>query len=393
MKILNGQQAFAELSAGKKIEARLIHPDHGFQPLDRFTATVFIQSEYEFRIAVTYMTIGEMQVPEPINDAPAKGTQCFLPSVLTEALSKSFKWKDSETDLILMNRGQVHLVQEHAETHALALIKISGGSIEVATETQTDSQNDEQPAEANETADRSEWPESQVPSQNYIDMWLNRAKDEPTRLNLDGMKASIDHNWDHLDIDHQIQARQIYADFEALIEQTESEAIETNPTKLIEKFTAQINQFTQINEVLSFRHVFLANGHLDQKDQQLLCKLCEDKLLEISPDQYAPKVEPDQELVVELIQPSIVDLVNQKAEHAAKQESVGQIGGNDIDLFYKKKKELLINRIYEMDSIESLERLAPAIPAAKLRNDDHQELLSIYAERKKNMEAEKDEAS
>lgn len=138
MKILNGQQAFAELSAGKKIEARFIHPDHGFQPLESFTATVFIQSEYEFRIAVTYMSIGEMQVPEPINEAPAKGTQCFLPSVLTEALSKSFKWKDSETDLILMKRGQVHLVQEHAETHALALIKISGGSLELPNQTESE---------------------------------------------------------------------------------------------------------------------------------------------------------------------------------------------------------------------------------------------------------------
>lgn len=291
MKILNGQQAFAELSAGKKIEARLIHPDHGFQPLDRFTATVFIQSEYEFRIAVTYMTIGEMQVPEPINEPPAKGTQCFLPSVLTEALSKSFKWKDSETDLILMNRGQVHLVQEHAETHALALIKISGGSIEVATETQSDSPNEEQPIKTNKTADRSDWPASQVPSQNYIDMWLNRAKDEPTRRNLDGMKASIDHNWDNLDPDHQLQARQIYSDFETLVEQAESEAIETDPVKLVEKFTAQISQFTKVDDVLSFRHVFMANGNLDQKDQQHLCKLCEDKVLELDPEQYTPKPE------------------------------------------------------------------------------------------------------
>ena len=35
-----------------------------------------------------------------------------------------------------------------------------------------------------------------------------------------------------------------------------------------------------------------------------------------------------------------------------------------------------------MDSVETLERLAPAIPAAKLLPADHQELLSLYAQRK-----------
>ncbi|MFN0297701.1 hypothetical protein ACKVE0_09235 [Acinetobacter albensis] len=130
MNILNGTEAFAAMTSGQKIECRVIESDHDFGDIRNFPATVLIDAGYEFRIAVVYMTIGEMQVPESIKDAPAKGIQCFLPSVLTEVLSKAFKWKNSDSDLALMQRGQVHLVQQHAEIHAQALIKVSGGSLE-----------------------------------------------------------------------------------------------------------------------------------------------------------------------------------------------------------------------------------------------------------------------
>lgn len=134
MNILNGNEAFAALAAGQKIKCRLIHDDHDFQDIKQFTATVYFDPRYEFRIAIKFFKIGEMQVPEPVWEAPTKGTQCFVPSVLTEVLTKAFKWKNSDSDLALMKRGQVHLIQEYAETHALALIAISGGSIEVREE-------------------------------------------------------------------------------------------------------------------------------------------------------------------------------------------------------------------------------------------------------------------
>jgi len=77
-------------------------------------------------------------------------------------------------------------------------------------------------------------------------------------------------------------------------------------------------------------------------------------------------------------------LIDQIENAARKQASVesAEHGSASIDLFYKKKKQVLINRIYDMDSVETLERLAPAIPAAKLLPADHQELLSLYAQRK-----------
>ena len=130
MNILNGTQAFEAMSAGQKIECRHVGSDLDFDDICNFSATVFIDQDHEFRIAVIYMMIGAMQVPEAVKDTPAKGVQCFSPSLLTAELSKAFKWRNSDSDLILLERGLVHLYEENAVTHAKALIAVSHGSTE-----------------------------------------------------------------------------------------------------------------------------------------------------------------------------------------------------------------------------------------------------------------------
>lgn len=130
MNILNGTEAFTAMSAGQKIECRHVGSDLDFNDIRNFSATVFIDQDYAFRIAVIYMMIGAMQVPEAVKDTPAKGVQCFSPSLLTAELSKAFKWRNSDSDLILLQRGLVHLYEENAITHAKALIAVSHGSVE-----------------------------------------------------------------------------------------------------------------------------------------------------------------------------------------------------------------------------------------------------------------------
>ncbi|WP_180176043.1 hypothetical protein [Acinetobacter sp. YH12025] len=129
MIILNGQEAFSAMAAGQNIECRHTGSDLDFDSIRNFPATVFFDPNHEFRIAVIYMTIGTMQVPEAISEAPAKGTPCFAPSLLTAELSKAFKWKNSESDLELLTRGLVHLYEDNAVVHAQALITVSGGSL------------------------------------------------------------------------------------------------------------------------------------------------------------------------------------------------------------------------------------------------------------------------
>lgn len=234
MIILNGQEAFAAMAAGQNIECRHTGSDLDFDSIHNFPATVFFDPDHEFRIAVVYMAIGTMQVPEAISEAPAKGTPCFAPSLLTAELSKSFKWKNSESDLELLTRGLVHLYEDNAVVHAQALIAVSRGSL-----------NKEEPA--SDTSLPWEAENSQIQTSNDVEE-----------------KAS---------------------------EQSTVEEIETDPVKLVEKFTMQINACTTNDAVLALRPVFMANGHLEREHTQHLCKLTEDKLLELDPEQYTPKPE------------------------------------------------------------------------------------------------------
>lgn len=129
MKILNGNEAFTAMCAGQKIESRFIESQLDFDDIRNFPATVFIDAAYEFRIAVTYITIGEMQVPEPIRISPEKGATCSYPSLNATTGVQQFKWNGSSGQLRLLKHGQVHLSMGHAITHCVAIILVSGGEI------------------------------------------------------------------------------------------------------------------------------------------------------------------------------------------------------------------------------------------------------------------------
>ncbi|RKG47491.1 hypothetical protein D7V64_16685 [Acinetobacter cumulans] len=264
MNILNGTKAFEAMSAGQKIECRHVGSDLDFDEIRNFPATVFIDQEYEFRVAVVYMLIGAIRVPEATKEAPAKGTLCFTPSLLTTELSKSFKWKNSDLDLALLQRGQVHLYEENAVIHAQALITISHGSFK---------------------ADEASTADNELP-------WEDKNVQNPTSNDVEDKS-----------FERQSSIQIIKQGPVTAVEDSLSEGIETDPVKIIEKFTAQINACTSNDTVLALRHVFMANGHLDREHTQHLCKLTEDKLLELDPEQYTPKLEsPSENLSIEELQ-------------------------------------------------------------------------------------------
>lgn len=325
MKIFNGQEAFAELSAGRIIEAR--HKDAlEFDSLDNFPATIMVNPEYEFRIALTFITIGEMQVPEPLKEAPAKGTQCFAPSLLTEELSKSFKWKNSDLDLALLQRGQVHLEQEHAVIHAQALIVIGGGTTQPAVEAQVQDEIESITQAESDSVDEV-LDEADPAIQKFIDAIDKCSSD----YDLQGVERNLDGN----------------------------------------------------------QHK-LCNVEYEQLKQRIAEK--RESFFEAKQPVITAQPEPVENEITETEQPSLIDLIDDQAKSAVQdtmyKDAMSGSGQSSypINMLYNQKKKMLISKIQEMDSIEALERLAPAIPAAKLNPEDHQELLRIYAERKTAMQ-------
>lgn len=66
MKILNGNEAFAALMAGKNILCRAVGDLIDFDDLDQFPATVFAKSDYEFCIKIEMMELAGITFTKPL---------------------------------------------------------------------------------------------------------------------------------------------------------------------------------------------------------------------------------------------------------------------------------------------------------------------------------------
>ncbi|WP_216936187.1 MULTISPECIES: hypothetical protein [unclassified Acinetobacter] len=373
MKILNSKEAFEAMMAGRNIMCRAAGKLMDFDDLSQFPATIFAMPGYEFCIKVETMELAGITFTKPLtlNDV-VEDQEIFLvfPHCVVHTQFTSLSGKYVEC----VKNGFAQMDQENAELQLQAIGKLLGRTIAypLTLESHYKPEKKRRSRKAKEDTEQPGIPAGLGDAVPGIEKQPEPEVVPPVKVVPEASSAPT----------------------EVSLEKTEEDSVETDPVKLVEKFTAQIDQFTTTQDVLSFRHVFLANGYLDQKDQQHLCKLTEDKLLELDPEQYAPKAEPElsPDEVTEVAQPSFIDQIENAARKQASVESV-EHGSAPIDLFYKKKKQVLINRIYDMDSVETLERLAPAIPAAKLLPADHQELLSIYAQRKDALAAETGETS
>lgn len=361
MKILNSKEAFEAMMAGRNIMCRAAGELMDFDDLSQFPATIFAMPGYEFCIKVETMELAGITFTKPLTlEDVVEDQEIFI--IHPDHISQVKYSKQCMEYFKAVDNGFAQADKENAELQLVAMGELFGRIIVYPPTID----NTGKPKKRRSTKAKNETEQAGIPAGPGDAVPDIEKQPEPEVIQpIEAIEQEATINT------------------ETPVTEIEADSVETDRVKLVEKFTAQIDQFTKEDDVLSFRHVFLANGHLDQKDQQHLCKLTEDKLLELDPEQYTPKAEPEPiaEEVIEVAQPSLIDQIENAARKQASVESA-EHGSAPIDLFYKKKKQVLINRIYDMDSVETLERLAPAIPAAKLLPADHQELLSLYAQRK-----------
>ncbi|MBB6363581.1 hypothetical protein [Acinetobacter lwoffii] len=361
MKTLNGKEAFEAMMAGRNIMCRAAGELMDFDDLSQFPATIFAMPGYEFCIKVETMELAGITFTKPLTlDDVVEDQEIFI--IHPDHISQIKYSKQCMEYFKAVDNGFAQADKENAELQLVAMGELFGRMIVYPPTID----NTGKPKKRRSTKAKNETEQAGIPAGPGDAVPDIEKQPEPEVIQpIEAIEQEATINT------------------ETPVTEIEADSVETDRVKLVEKFTAQIDQFTKEDDVLSFRHVFLANGHLNQKDQQHLCKLTEDKLLELDPEQYTPKVEPEPiaDEVIEVVQPSLIDQIENTARKQAAVESA-EHGSASIDLFYKKKKQVLINRIYDMDSVETLERLAPAIPAAKLLPADHQELLSLYAQRK-----------
>ncbi|ENU56897.1 hypothetical protein L291_2104 [Acinetobacter guillouiae MSP4-18] len=226
MNILNSNEAFSALMAGKNIMCRAVGELMDFDDLNQFPATIFALPGYEFCIKRESLTLADIQFTKPVEPHDLENGQEIFIVMPTCILRTKYDPEHGDICLSVAN-GFAQLDAENAQLQLQAFGKTFGNMI---TEIEIKDGFSEKPK-----------------------------KSKAPRKTKEAFKSE------------------------------DTPEIETDPALIIDKFAAKIANCSTTEAVLLLRPVFFANGHLEREHTQHLCKLTENKLIEIDPEQYAPK--------------------------------------------------------------------------------------------------------
>ncbi|MBM7142349.1 hypothetical protein [Acinetobacter sp. 105-3] len=126
MKILNKIEAKLAWANGELLLVNNTERN-GWEPFNPYDFGFDVFDKFEFQIKPRTIFIGEFEVPEPLKEAPEKGSTCSYPSPTVELGVQQFKWNGSKGQLRMLQHGQVHSSFDNAFAHCCAIIKVSGG--------------------------------------------------------------------------------------------------------------------------------------------------------------------------------------------------------------------------------------------------------------------------
>ncbi|MFW1850270.1 hypothetical protein ACG9XR_06805 [Acinetobacter guillouiae] len=226
MNLLNSNEAFSALMAGKNIMCRAVGELMDFDDLNQFPATIFALPGYEFCIKRESLSLADIQFTKPVEPHDLENGQEIYIVMPTCILRTKYDPEHGDICLSVAN-GFAQLDAENAQLQLQAFGKTFGNmitEIEIKDGFSEKSKKSKAPRKTKEAFKTEDTPE-----------------------------------------------------------------IETDPALIIDKFAAKIANCTTTEAVLLLRPVFFANGHLEREHTQHLCKLTENKLIELDPEQYAPK--------------------------------------------------------------------------------------------------------
>lgn len=126
MKILNKIEAKLAWANGELLLVNNTERN-GWEPFNPYDFGFDVFDKFEFQIKPRTIFIGEFEIPEPLKEAPEKGSTCSYPNPTVELGVQQFKWNGSKGQLRMLQHGQVHSSFDNAFAHCCAIIKVSGG--------------------------------------------------------------------------------------------------------------------------------------------------------------------------------------------------------------------------------------------------------------------------
>lgn len=265
MNILNGTEAFAAMMAGRNILCRAIGELIEFDDIDQFPATIFAKPGYEFCIKIETMELAGIPFTKPLTlDDVRDGQDVYTVNTYGPSIYISEFGKMTCTALIdSINSGFAQRDAENAKLQLQAMSKVLGR--ELTGECLVVRLGGDKPKRR------------------------STAKKADTSIQAAANDASVSVEKKTFESQSNTQITEqdpITAVEESLIE----EFVETDAVKLVEKFTAQINEAETVDAVIQIRYQLNANGHMVRGQIIELNKLGEKRIQALTP---SPVIECD----------------------------------------------------------------------------------------------------
>lgn len=281
--ILNGNEAFAALMAGKNILCRAVGDLIDFDDLDQFPATVFAKSCYEFCIKIETMELAGITFTKPLMlEDIQDGQDVYTINTHGQSIYISEFGKMTTAALLdSIHNGFAQRDEVNAKLQFQAMSKVLGR--ELTGDYLVVRLGDNKPKKRAATKKI----DTPVPAA------ANDASVPVEKKTLDKSDIQITEQGPITEVE------------ENLVE----EFVETDAVKLVEKFTAEIHAAETVDAVMQIRSQFNANGYMVQGQIIELRKLSEKRIAALTEDPIQLSQEIKMEYMVALTRATQLDAI------------------------------------------------------------------------------------
>ncbi|TCH64244.1 hypothetical protein [Acinetobacter sp. ANC 4862] len=268
MNILNGNEAFAAMMAGRNILCRAVGELIEFDDLDRFPATIFATPGHEFCIKVETIEVAGITFTKPLTlDDVKEDMEIFLvyPDHVAHTKYTTLCKKYYEC----VRNGFAQADQENAELQLQAIGKLFGRTIAYPLTIESHIKIKKKRS----TKTKNDADQASTPS-------------DPDTATSNVVEEKTFESQPDIQITEQ-------GPITAVEESLTEEFVETDAVKLVDKFTAQLNEAETVDAVMQIRYQLSANGHMVRGQIIELNKLGEKRIEALNVSQVVEVVPTD----------------------------------------------------------------------------------------------------
>ncbi|WP_368899752.1 hypothetical protein [Morganella morganii] len=102
------------------------HFEEKFHSTDKWNqmSDVFFQTHREYRLKPNFIDINGHKVPEPVRE-PLEVNNLLWIADITQPNAEQLMWTGHTSDILMLERGILHLTKEAAEAHIAALLSFT----------------------------------------------------------------------------------------------------------------------------------------------------------------------------------------------------------------------------------------------------------------------------